>query len=97
MTKTSKTVSKTVEVQHSADEKQYDNEKRIVLFINQKRTKKEQPLMRGYVTINGVDYKISLWQQTTDSGKKYWSGNVQNPAEDGSELPEDSIDEDVAL
>lgn len=100
MTKTSKTVSKTVKIEegkHDANEKQYDNEKRIVLFINQNRTKKEQPLMRGYVTINGVDYKISLWQQTTDSGKKYWSGNVQNPAEDGSELPEDNIDEDVAL
>lgn len=100
MTKTSKTVSKTVkveEVQGKANEQQYDNEKRIVLFINENRTKKEQPLMRGYVTVNGVQYKVSLWQQTTDSGKKYWSGNVQNPAEDGSELPEDQMEEDVEL
>lgn len=96
MTKTSKTASRTVKVDE-IKEQQYDNEKRIVLFINENRTKKEQPLMRGYVTIDNVQYKVSLWQQTTDSGKKYWSGNIQNPAEDGSELPEDNIDEDVEL
>lgn len=96
MTKTSKTASRTVKVDE-IKEQQYDNEKRIVLFINENRTKKEQPLMRGYVTIDSVQYKVSLWQQTTDSGKKYWSGNIQNPAEDGSELPEDNIDEDVEL
>lgn len=96
MPKTNKTVSKTVKVEE-AKEQQYNNEKRIVLFINENRTKKEQPLMRGYVTLNGVQYKVSLWQQTTDSGKKYWSGNIQNPEEDGSKLPEDNIDEDVLL
>jgi hypothetical protein len=63
-------------------DKQYDDEKRIVVFVNEKRKKEKpnSPLMRGQFTLNGVKYYLSLWDGEKD-GKPYWYGQIRDSRE----------------
>lgn len=61
--------------------KQYDDEKRIVLFFNEEPAdadpEKEYPVMRGNITIDGKKYWISLWHKTSQDGELYMQGQAQ--------------------
>lgn len=56
--------------------KQYDNEKRLVLFPNDKGGNDKRPDFRGTLTLNGTEWKVSLWRKTGQKGE-YWSGQVE--------------------
>lgn len=61
---------------------QYDDEKRIVLFKNDRATEdNHEPAIRGQVTINGTKWYISLWNQKTKDGKVYCQGKVRKADE----------------
>lgn len=63
-------------------DKKYDDEKRIVVFVNEKRDQENgnSPLMRGQFTLNGVKYYLSLWDSQKD-GKPYWYGQIRDSRE----------------
>lgn len=79
MATTNKTTKTTRVSKLSTEEKQqYNNEKHFVLWMNDLcDTDKNQPAMRGEVTINGIKYKLSAWVRTANSGKAYIAGEVQ--------------------
>ena len=54
--------------------KQFDNEKKGVLFKNEGDKKKENgPDYSGTATIEGTEYFMDAWINTSDSGRKYMS------------------------
>ena len=55
----------------------YDNERKGVLFKNDdKREGKKDPDYRGSATLNGVDYWVSAWVNTSRrDGSKYMALN----------------------
>jgi hypothetical protein len=56
----------------------YDNTNHIAIFVNEKRDKETSPLMTGTVNVEGVEYSVSLWGQTSKDGTKdFWSGKIQ--------------------
>lgn len=64
------------------DPKKYNDEKRIVLFKNDKyEAGSDLPIIRGSITINGKLYYLSVWQKTDKNGKPYWQGKAQTPEE----------------
>lgn len=67
-----------------AELKQYDDEKRIVLFFNEEpetneddNANKKRPLMRGNITIDGKKYWISMWAQLSKDEEVYLQGQAQ--------------------
>ena len=80
---------------------QYDNTDSFVLFPNRDRKTDKHPNARGTATIDGVEYWVSAWTNTSQKGEKYQSlkfqrkddtqsgaGNAQNPnGLDDTEVP----------
>jgi hypothetical protein len=59
-------------------EKTYSNEGKLTLFPNDKGGNEKRPDYRGTFTLNGVDYKVSLWERTSQNGgKRYISGPIE--------------------
>ena len=56
---------------------QYDNEKRGVLFRNNPAAggtmHPQAPAYKGQATVEGVEYWLSSWLETSKSGQKYMS------------------------
>jgi uncharacterized protein (DUF736 family) len=52
----------------------YDNSG--ALFKNSKKQKPTDPDRNGKITINGVDYTLSAWDNTSKSGTEYISIKV---------------------
>lgn len=80
-----------------AELKQYDDEKRIVLFFNEDdetnkedNTNKKRPLMRGNIVIDGKKYWISMWPQLSQDGEVYLQGQAQ-PAQTSAEEAKNDI------
>jgi len=77
----------------------YDNEMKGVLFANEDRKTDKHPNAKGSATINGIDYWVSAWTNTSNKGTKYQSlkfepkdeskGVKQAPLQDAD--PEDPI------
>lgn len=78
-----KTATKATRVSKVTKEeiKQYDDEKRIVLFFNEKPAdadpEKDYPVMRGNITIDGKKYWVSLWKQNSQDGDMFLQGRAQ--------------------
>ena len=51
----------------------YDNEKKGVLFKNDKKTTETHPDYTGTATIEGVEYFMDAWINASESGRKYMS------------------------
>lgn len=49
----------------------------IALFANDRRQNENQPVMRGVLTLAGVEYEVALWGKTSKKGTKYWGGEVK--------------------
>ena len=62
-------------------DQQYDNEGRGVLFANKERTKDSQPQAKGSCQLEGVEYWVSAWTQTSKAGVKYQSLSYQRKDE----------------
>jgi hypothetical protein len=55
----------------------YDNEKKIALFRNDKGDNPKRPDYRGTLTLNGVEYKASLWIRQDKKGNDYLNGSIE--------------------
>lgn len=53
--------------------KQYDNTDRGVLFKNDKKSHENQPDYTGNLNVQGVEFYLSAWLKTAESGRKYMS------------------------
>ena len=51
----------------------YDNELRGVLFANRDRKTEKHPNAKGEITIDGKEYWLAAWTQTSKNGMKYQS------------------------
>ena len=61
-----------------ADQQQYDNEMRGVLFRNDKKEKDTHPDYKGNATVSGVEFWLSAWVKTKKDGSgKYMSLSFQ--------------------
>jgi len=49
---------------------------KIVLFKNDKKGDK-LPALNAIITINDVEYRTGLWENTSKKGTKYWSGKPE--------------------
>jgi len=56
---------------------QYDNEKKIALFKNDKGDNPKRPDYRGRLTLNGVEYKVSMWERQDKQGRDYLNGTIE--------------------
>jgi uncharacterized protein (DUF736 family) len=80
----------------------YDNEKRGVLFKNQKKEEgSNKPDYTGSATIEGVEYFMDAWMKTSESGRKFMSFSfnpkTKQPAQQAAPrkpLPKDLMDAD---
>ena len=54
-------------------EKQYDNEKKGVLFKNKERRDDKDPAYQGQCTVDGTEWWLAAWINETRDGKKYMS------------------------
>jgi hypothetical protein len=52
-------------------------ENQIMIFKNEKREKDSHPEYKGKMKVNGEIREISLWVKTSNSGKKFFSGEHQ--------------------
>ena len=62
-------------------QQEYDNEKRGVLFRNNEKQKDSQPDYKGRVQVNGEEYWLSAWVNTSKKGEKYMSLSLQEMKE----------------
>ena len=51
----------------------------IVLFENDKEGNDKRPDLTGTALWNGEEIKISLWENTSQKGNRYLSGQLQKP------------------
>ena len=56
---------------------QYDNEKKIALFNNDKGDNPKRPDYRGTLALNGVEYKVSMWERQDKQGRDYLNGTIE--------------------
>lgn len=56
---------------------EYDNNLRGVLFHNDKGDNPNRPDMTGSCEIDGVEYKISAWNKTSQKGSQFMSLSLQ--------------------
>lgn len=69
---------------------QYDNELTGVLFANDKRETDKHPNAKGSAQIDGVEYWVSAWTNTSKDGKKYQSLKFQRKEERQQAQPADA-------
>lgn len=67
--------------------KQYDNEKRIVVFPNDKEGNAKRPDFRGSLQLNGREWRVSLWRRDGQRGE-FWSGTLEEPKPKSSPAPQ---------
>lgn len=68
----------------------YDETNRGALFKNEQKESDKHPDYKGKVNVGGVDYWLSAWLKTAESGRKYMSLSVQpkeQAREERSEKP----------
>lgn len=55
----------------------YDDTNRGALFKNEQKESDKHPDYKGKVNVDGVDFWLSAWIKTAESGRKYMSLSVQ--------------------
>lgn len=79
---------------------EYDNKSTWVLFKNEKKEKEKQPDYTGKMTDeNGKEWNIAGWVKESKAGRKFISGNIQEPQkkEDGPSSSEQAQQQDDDL
>jgi uncharacterized protein (DUF736 family) len=80
---------------------EYDNNLRGVLFHNDKGDNPNRPDMTGSCEVDGVEYKISAWNKTSQKGSQFMSLSLQlkdaqpNGAAKPAPQQQATIDDDV--
>lgn len=59
----------------------YDNTNQGAIFVNENRQSESHPNMKGSINIEGKEYWVSAWSNTSKAGAKYLSLKV-NPKEE---------------
>lgn len=77
----------------SSHREEYDNDMRGVLFRNRRKRKESQPDFTGSAEIDGVEFWISGWQNTSKQGVKFMSLAFNVKQDDESEEVEEDDDE----
>jgi len=77
----------------------YDDTNRMVIFKQDDATpENRKPTFTGKLDVEGTEYRISLWPQTSKAtGKKFLSGSIQLPDpaySKGGGKADDAADED---
>lgn len=67
--------------------KEYDNNNKGVLFDNNKKEKETHPDKTGKATINGEDYWVSAWYNTSKKGVEYINLSFKLKEEEEPALP----------
>jgi len=67
----------------TGEKPQYDqpftmDEGQIMIFKNDRKTADKQPDYWGKAIVNGVEKRIGLWLKDSQSGGKFFSGNIQD-------------------
>ena len=68
------------------------------LFANDKREKETQPNAKGSAMIDGVEYWVSAWTNTSSKGTKYQSIKFERKSDkfdNTAELQAESLQDDV--
>ncbi len=68
------------------------------LFANDKREKETQPNAKGSAMIDGVEYWVSAWTNTSSKGTKYQSIKFERKSDKFDNTPElqaESLQDDV--
>lgn len=63
------------------EKQKYDNKNSGAIFKNDRKEKETQPDLTGNLNVNGTDFWVSAWKETSKGGKPYYSIKV-NPKED---------------
>ena len=66
----------------------YDNELRGVLFANKDRKTERHPNAKGEITIDGKEYWLAAWTQTSKNGQKYQSLKAELKEESRKTTPD---------
>jgi len=61
--------------------KQYDNTNRGAIFKNDYKESDKQPDMTGPLNVEGVEYTIAAWSNTSDAKGKYLSISISKKDE----------------
>jgi len=56
-----------------------DRENTIVLFVNEYKKTENQPDIKGKMNVDGVEKECALWKKTSQDGKEYLSGVINEP------------------
>jgi Holliday junction resolvase len=77
----------------------FDNTNRGALFRNEKRRDDNDPLYRGSINVNGVEFYLNAWVKSSKAGRTYMSLSVKPKPEDTpsrkSAAPRTDFDDDV--
>lgn len=65
-------------------------EGQFMVFKNAKKEKVSQPDLWGKCMVNGKEYRVSLWVAESQSGNKYWNGQVNDYKPSGQDS--DAVD-----
>jgi hypothetical protein len=49
------------------------NDNKGAFFINEKKATENHPTYTGNCTIDGKEYRVSIWPKTSNLGKRFWS------------------------
>ena len=73
---------------------EYDNEKRGVLFKNDRKESDKHPDYKGSATVDGVDYWLSAWiKEPKSGGDKFMSLSFQRKDEQFNSAPPSTGDD----
>lgn len=71
----------------------YDNTNKGAIFKNEKRSKDTDPTMNGSINIEGVEYWVNAWTNTSKAGAKYLSLSVRPKEQQVAPVVEDDLDD----
>ena len=55
----------------------YDNTNRGAIFKNKRKEKATHPDLGGELNVDGKDYYLNVWKQTSKNGEPYYSVSVK--------------------
>lgn len=69
----------------------YDNTNKGALFQAKERKTEKHPNMTGKVNIDGKDFSLSAWSNTSKKGEKYLALKVSEFKPNGQQKSEDDL------
>jgi hypothetical protein len=73
----------------------YDNTNSGAIFKNEKRSKETDPTMNGSINIEGKEYWVNAWTNTSKAGAKYLSLKVRPKEQQVAPQLGDELDDDM--